>query len=255
MPSEYNQITAFHYSAYRPSLHLPILKECLKKEFKCELGLDIGCGTGQSSIALFHFCKKVIGIEPSQEMLQQAIKHPKVEYRHYNGKNIKFPSDYFDLLTFAGSLYYAKSQEMLDEVVRVGKNTSKIIVYDFEILLDSFLKKLNIDLSLRPASSYNHQANFDGLNQEGVKIEKEFQKTLSLEIAMPNIAHLLLSSKDNYNLLLESFGAERLHHAITQQLNAIFEAKETKVGVKTYSTVYRIIKQQHEKTKLEKIRL
>lgn len=242
MVEEYGQITAFHYSAFRPSLHLQILKECLEGGDEHCLGLDVGCGTGQSSIALTNYCKKVIGIEPSKEMLEKSIKHPSIEYSHYNGNYFNFQKDYFDVITFAGSLYYAKSQQLLDEVIRVGKDASKIIIYDFELSLDNILEKLNLDSTLKQKSNYDHQVNFNGLNQNSIKVEKEFKKSLSLEISMGNISHLLLSSKDNYSLLLETFGRDNIYNKISQKLYLIFKSKSILVEAKTYSTVYQTLK-------------
>ena len=49
MSNDYDNITAYHYSFYRPALHLPILESCLEGKY-FEKGLDIGCGTGILSI-------------------------------------------------------------------------------------------------------------------------------------------------------------------------------------------------------------
>lgn len=116
--TDYNAITARHYAAYRPPLHSLILGRCLEDENKFTLGLDIGCGTGQSSIALYEFCERVIGIEPSTEMLSGALTHPHVDYVFFDQERIDFPDNSFDVVTLAGSLFYAKSQILLDEILR-----------------------------------------------------------------------------------------------------------------------------------------
>ena len=242
MVGEYDQITAFHYAAFRPSLHLQILKECLEEGDEHCLGLDVGCGTGQSSIALTNYCKKVMGIEPSKEMLEKSIKHPRIEYSHYNCNYFNFPKDFFDIITFAGSLYYAKSQKLLNEVVRVSKEASKVIIYDFELSLDIILEQLNLDSTFKQQSNYDHHVNFNGLNQNSLKVEKELKKSLSLEISIENISHLILSSKDNYNLLFETFGRDNLYNKISQKLRSIFKSESTLVEAMTYSTVYQTVK-------------
>jgi len=61
---EYNVNVAYHYQAYRPDLHLPILQSVLGTQ-RVAAGLDIGCGTGQSALALAHFCTRVTGLEPA----------------------------------------------------------------------------------------------------------------------------------------------------------------------------------------------
>jgi SAM-dependent methyltransferase len=219
-----------------------ILEKCLGKVETFPQGLDVGCGTGQSSIALAHFCKKVTGIDPSREMLDQSLEHPKVTYSHYDKRHFNFLNDHFDLITFAGSLFYAKSQALLDEVVRVSKNHSKIIIYDFELLLVPILKKLDVKSIAEPQSSYDHEANFDGLNQEYITHEKSLKEQVSITINISNLAHLLLSSKDNYGLLANILGSEKLYDGLCQKLQSNFKAKSAVLGALTYSTEYVVLK-------------
>ena len=242
MTKEYDQITAFHYSAFRPALHLPILEECLTEKEEYELGLDVGCGTGQSAIALANYCKKVIGIDPSKEMLEQSIPHSRVSYRHFDGHDFDFQEGLFDIITFAGVLHYAKSQRLFAEVVRVSKDSTRIVVYDFELLLDTLLEKLGLDTTLKPPSNYDHEANFDGLGQKEVKVEKKMNKRVSLKISIENIGHLLLSSKDNYSLLVGALGRDNIYSRITRQLNLKFKSESIVMEASTYSTVYLVVK-------------
>lgn len=242
MSKQYDRITAVHYSAFRPSLHLPILKEYLGGQEKYEVGLDVGAGTGQSSIALAHYCEKVIGIEPSKEMLKQSFSHERVEYVLIDGPTLNFEDDAFDLVTFAGSLYYAKSQVLLDEIVRVSKNIAKIVVYDFELFLDDLLIRLNVDPCSQQKSSYNHQENFSGLSQQAIKMDGELKNFLSVEISLSDLSHLLLSSKDNYRLLLELFGEEDLYDQVFEKLQSVLKAEKTLIEARTFLTGYRLIK-------------
>lgn len=52
-----------------------------------ELGVDIGCGSGQSTEILAPYFKKVIGFDPSEQIIAQARKKckiPNVTYRLEN---------------------------------------------------------------------------------------------------------------------------------------------------------------------------
>ena len=89
MSNDYDNITAYHYSVYRPALHLPILESCLEGKY-FEKGLDIGCGTGHSSIALANFCNEIVGLDPSSDMLNKTIFDKKVNYLHWDEKNYLF---------------------------------------------------------------------------------------------------------------------------------------------------------------------
>lgn len=170
--ADYNQETAEHYAAYRPCLHQYIIKKCLYPKSAFSLGLDIGCGTGQSALALAHFCEKVIGIDPSEDMLQKAMPHAKVTYAHCNGTDLYFSDNCFDVITFAGSLYYAKSQELLNETLRVCNSEARIVIYDFEILLDDTLIKLGVIPPSAESINYNHAVNFSGLNERHITLSK-----------------------------------------------------------------------------------
>jgi len=242
MSKEYDQITAFHYAAYRPSLHSKILNDYFGENEKHSKGLDIGCGTGHSSIALATYCERVIGIDPSKEMLHKVISHPSVEYALYNHKGLDFPNDQFSIITFAGSLYYAKSQKLLNEIVRVGNSTAKILVYDFEIFLEKILAELEIDSDSIENSEYDHQANFSGLNQKKIKREKQLSKSYTVNISIPNLTHILLSSKDNYSILAKLYRDDDLFTKVVQKLVSVLKTEKIVVDAMTYLTVYTLVK-------------
>ena len=237
MHNEYDEQTALHYAAFRPALHLPILNKCIENE-KYKIGLDIGCGTGQSSVALANICKKVIGIDPSKEMLEKAIKNENIIYQYSDGRHLPFENNYFDIITFAGSLYYAKSQQLLDEVNRVVKDKGRVVVYDFEILLDDVLLKLKVNPVKSLENKYNHQENFSGLMLEALKIEKISSGIMLINIAPENLAHLLLSSKENYDLLEKRFGFENLFQKMEQQLFQINKNENFSIKAKIFLAVY-----------------
>lgn len=242
MSKEYDDITAFHYAAYRPPLHKLILEECLEKKKQFSLGLDVGCGTGYSCIALSDFCEQIIGIEPSEEMFQKAMPHPKVNYENSDLFQIGFPEKHFDIITFAGSLFYAKSQALLDETIKVSKDDAKIVVYDFEILLNVIFKRIKIDLPKETTIEYDHQINFDDLSSENLRQEKAFKKTISLNIPVANVAHLLLSAKDNYNLIAAHFEEKELHKKVSEELLKVFESDLALINADIYASVYQVKK-------------
>lgn len=222
---DYDHITAHHYAAYRPPLHAQILALCLDETTHFSRGLDVGCGTGQSSIALAKYCHQVIGIEPSEDMRRIALAHPSVTYQTYDGVNLEFPGAYFDMLTFAGSLFYAKSQRLLDEVVRVSKPAALILVYDFDVLLHEILYQLNIELP-EDQHSYNHRENFSGLQGSALIELANIMESVPLQLKSVELAHLLLSLKPVYKILAARYNVkdpyDALVAALDLQLNSIF---------------------------------
>lgn len=233
---DYNAITARHYAAYRPPLHSLILGRCLEKENKFSVGLDIGCGTGQSSIALSEFCEKVIGIEPSNEMLGAALAHPQVEYVFFDQEYINFPDNTFDVVTLAGSLFYAKSQNLLDEIIRVSQNSAQVIVYDFEILFQELYTRLGIEPQTDPLPYY-HQEDFSGLDGEIKPLKTAVdQEVLHLQAA--NLAHLLLSVRTNYEVLGKKYKTNIPFTQLEDQLKSFLSDDMYPLEANIYYTIY-----------------
>lgn len=230
----YDQVTAEHYAAYRPPLHEVILKKCLGNR-RFGYSLDVGCGTGSSTVPLTSFSDRVVGIDPSREMLAKAIIHPQVAYRLFNGQDLEYDDRLFDLLTFAGSLVYAKSQRMLDETVRVSKPTATILVYDFDILIEGVFDLL--DLPRSPQTTvYNHAENFEGLNQQGIELIKTSIEEISLSILPEHLAHLLLSDSHDYAVLVEELGKEALYPRLVSKLAEINDLDH--IFAKLYYSLY-----------------
>lgn len=234
----YDKITSYHYSMYRPPLHELILQDHLETNKTYNLGLDIGCGTGRSTVALSKYCKNVIGIDPSMQMLENAKPNPKVEYRIYNRKNLEFQDQLFDIVTFAGSLYYAKSQHLLNETIRVTSKGSQILVYDFKIHLNNILQDLtnlprdNFDIE------YHYQENFSGLEIINLKKRYSQKEEVSLDISQKNLVHLILSSQEYYKELSKKFGDKNIEEAIHTALSNTGSNFRSKISASIYYTKY-----------------
>ena len=238
MTTAYDPITAYHYSAFRPMLHRPILSGCIREGIEFGLGLDIGCGTGQSSVALAEYCKKVVAIDPSAAMLEKAIAHPEVIYHLGDGENLDFKANHFDIVTFAGSLYYAKSQKLLDEIIRVSKPSAKIIVYDFEILLVDILAKLNVSLDNKKDIPYNHQEDFSGLQEKTLKCIDVAMEEISFAIRPADLGHLILSEKSTYGSLISNLGDKGLYGNVKKRLVELSGGEDHQVKAHLFYSIY-----------------
>jgi len=205
MSNDYDNITAYHYSAYRPALHLPILESCLEGKY-FEKGLDIGCGTGHSSIALANFCNEIVGLEPSSDMLSKTIFDKKVNYLHWDAKKkLPFPNFYFEIVTLAGSWYYGQSQYLLDEITRVTRSGGKVLLYDFNIVLNEVLSVLNIP---NAESIYNHKVNFSKFQSNHLQEVEMKKSSMTFSITSQELAHLILSVKPYYLFLEQKWGKQ-----------------------------------------------
>lgn len=215
---------AWHYQQYRPPLHAAILEKWVGEKRYFLRGLDVGCGTGASSIALSTYCESVVGVDPSTEMLLLAAPHPRVSYQPLAPGNLPFPRQSFEVITFAGAWYYAQSQEMLAEVIRVGKPGATILLYDFELTLGPVFEHLGIARK-EENDPYDHEANFDGLLTAG--LEKTFQGRAKASLTLSPkqwkhvlMAEMLLHAGKDAPDLLEGEGGQRQLEAWPQPLEA-----------------------------------
>ena len=74
---EYNSDSALHYMFYRPPLHQFLLGRIFKDQVFNNV-LDVGCGTGNSSIALSMYSESVTGYDPSISMIHKTQNHSKI---------------------------------------------------------------------------------------------------------------------------------------------------------------------------------
>lgn len=239
MNHDYDATTAMHYAAYRPLLHGTILQSSLGSE-RFNSGLDIGCGTGQSAIALADFCHSVTGIDPSAEMISKALPHANISYALYDKERIAYQDNSFDIITLAGSLWYAKSQELLDEIIRVGCEHAAVLVYDFEVLLEDVLTKVGAHTKSDIENSYNHKEDFSGLEGNTLVKIKQSSDTLSMQIANTDLAHLILAVKNQYASLANSYGAPGLYDKLVMRLNSAVNCGYFNIQAHTFATLYRL---------------
>lgn len=236
MSTEYDKETAFHYASYRPPLHEVVLKKCLKGQ-KFKKALDIGCGTGVSSIALCPYSNSIIGLEPNEAMLKEVIYHPLITYQKGNAEMIPYPNAYFDLVTLAGVLYYAKSQNLINEISRVIKNCGIVLIYDFDVLYRSYLEGITAGATKVQPLKYNHQVDFSGLNLMGLKREKSVIEESIFSINPEELSHIMLASKVDFETLTNSFGSARIHSKVSKEIESCY-GSEIRLAVNLYYTIY-----------------
>ena len=212
MTERYDAAVAEHYAAFRPPLHRLILERLIRPGETFSVGLDVGCGTGYSAVALAHFCDRVIGIDSSASMLDQAQPHPRITYLHASGEQLSHVlAERVDAVTFAGSLCYAKSDGLRTGLARVCRPGATILVYDFEVLLDAIVAEFG--LSGPPvASGYDYAANLSDwaeLSPDVVGRER-----IGLDVSAEDLAHVLLADSNRYAGLKARFRVRDVFSAV-----------------------------------------
>ena len=208
MGERYDSTAAEHYAAYRPPLHPLILQRLVGPSEEFASGLDVGCGTGISSVALSQHCRSVTGIDPSISMLERAEPHPRVVYRSGTGAVPgALPGSPFDVVAFAGSLFYTKSAELRRGLLGLCREGAPWLVYDFEILLDPVLAALGV--RVRPeASDYDHTVDLS--DWEGFETVIRGRERIRLEVRSIEMVHLLLSDSNRHDALAGRHGSDDL---------------------------------------------
>lgn len=199
MTERYDDAVAGHYAAFRPPFHRLILERLIPPGERFGTGLDIGCGTGYSAVALAAHCQRVLGIDPSPDMLSRAQPHPQVTYLPGSGEGLEaLPEAGFHIVTFAGSLNYTKSDRLRSGLRHVLAPRGRVLVYDFEIRVDDVLPGFGLPTAPGP-SGYNHAINLSDWPEfvrETVATER-----LRLAVSAAEMAHLLLSDSARHDAL------------------------------------------------------
>ena len=214
----YNSTIAMHYTAYRPPLHVVVLEKALSQPRNRQAGLDLGCGTGQSAHALSNFCDHVVALDPSKSMLINASEHTKITYLNATAEKIPFADKTFDVVTMAGSLNYIEQRLLIDELVRICRVNSEIVVYDFEILLHDFETYLGIR-SVDSKLEYDHSSNLTGFSE--LKTLAVVTEQLPLNANALEIAHLLLSDFNRHDALSQKYNNANPLESVENDIKAM----------------------------------
>lgn len=139
------------YDEGRP--HLPgkaieILKRYLNHEI--EVIVDIGCGTGNSTEICTDYADKVIGIEPSEDMLKKAKEkeNSKLTFLKGYGNNTGLESNIADIVICSQAFHWMEPDSTIKEVSRILKKGGIFAVIDADTfpVIDLRIEKENSDI-------------------------------------------------------------------------------------------------------------
>lgn len=237
MTERYDRIAAGHYAAYRPPLHQVILRSVLLPEELFSVGLDLGCGTGCSAVALAQYCACVYGVDPSLSMLAEATAHEKVVYLAGTAERIPLPEHSVDIVTFGGSLHYADTEATSEGIRSVCRQDATVLAYDFRIRLGPVSERLGLDPQGHE-SDYDHRANFSGVY--GFTERQLESQRVRVGMSAPDLAHLLLSDSYRLDRLGNRYNAADVFPALVTELQTV--CVDLAIDADLYYARYRVRK-------------
>jgi ubiquinone/menaquinone biosynthesis C-methylase UbiE len=125
---------AERYVQYRPHFH-PLVIEKIRNylglKTPVNLALDVGCGTGQSTVALKEIANSVVGVDISTDMLQLAEKKPGIRYIQSAAEDLEIlDGNSFDLLTTSLAFHWFDQKRFFAEVRRLLKKKAWLVIYN-----------------------------------------------------------------------------------------------------------------------------
>lgn len=140
-PNHFEHGLAAHgYTQARPYFHPQVMEhmrgyllEChaySTASFPLECGLDVGCGTGQSTRALALLAKRVVGMDPSLAMLREVEPQPGMVTLAARAEYLPFAGAQFDIISVALAFHWIKRAHFLPEAYRVLKPGGIVFIYN-----------------------------------------------------------------------------------------------------------------------------
>lgn len=123
---------AARYAQVRPYFHDEVARRLLRFSggVRFQRALDVGCGSGQSSIALAAIAGRVIGVDASQCMLDQALQHLNISYQPGVAERLDFADGAFDLVSVGSALHWFDQDRFFAECQRVLAPSGVLAVYN-----------------------------------------------------------------------------------------------------------------------------
>lgn len=125
---------AVGYASARPNLHPEVfarVRKMIGSGPRFRRGLDVGCGTGMSSVALLDLAEAVVGLDGSFEMLRHARRASGVSYVASLAELPPFSAGCFDIIVACGSIAWIDGSRFLPRVADLLASGGWLVSLDF----------------------------------------------------------------------------------------------------------------------------
>jgi SAM-dependent methyltransferase len=117
-PDHFSQLAA-RYAAYRPHYPAALVSLLAERCARHDVAWDVGCGSGQLSVALASRFTRVIATDPAQAQLDHATAHPRVEYHCVPAEASGLPEAAVELAVAAQAAHWFDWPRFVAEAGRV----------------------------------------------------------------------------------------------------------------------------------------
>jgi len=130
---EHDRVAAGYASA-RPFLHPEVfarVRGLIREQESLQRALDVGCGTGMSSVALLDLAREVTGVDVSVPMLRHARRAEHLHYLASTAEDLPFRAGSFDLIVACGSIDWVDRGRFLPRAAELLKSEGWLVPLDF----------------------------------------------------------------------------------------------------------------------------
>jgi SAM-dependent methyltransferase len=122
------------YALARPYLHPEVLarvRQLIRPAGRFNRALDVGCGTGLSSVALCDLAEEVVGVDASLDMLRRARRAAGVRYVAASAEDLPLGEGRFDLVLACGSMDWVDRPRFLPRAADLLVGGGWLVSLDF----------------------------------------------------------------------------------------------------------------------------
>ena len=122
------------YASARPFLHPEVfarVRDLIRLPEPVGRALDVGCGTGMSSVALLDLAREVTGVDVSLPMLLRARRAEHLHYLASTAEDLPFRDGSFDLIAACGSIDWVDRERFLPRAAELLVGGGWLVPLDF----------------------------------------------------------------------------------------------------------------------------
>jgi len=190
---------AQRYPKGRPYFH-PLVIERISARLSLskpiDRAIDIGSGTGLSTVALREIATEVFGVDLSPEMLALAPREEHISYVLADAVKLPFADNRFDLLTLSSAFHWLERSEFLREARRILRSGGGLIVYDYY---------------------------FPGKMEENAEFQRWYREIYLTRYPAPPRAGLVFTEDESGNEGLHLEGHEQFHNSVRMSVDGLVD--------------------------------